>query len=255
MLSGGVRQIPYGKSPNMTTTTVSQQLAEDQPPLGTQFKSYQLNQATNYYLLDPFQYSVTKFDYNLPGGIRAQPSGEVDNSNDYKNDPGLIYRGVNFEKLLPSYTSARKSVNDFPAQSYHRFEAGNGYFNPQESVDNTDLWYYGADKTNGIGAAGAALNLQEVNHIIFPEAQRGGTDSRNLAKYSWSNFTPPQNVSWESQGGIKSVNNETNCEFFNYNSRYNGYKQPFDKVYSFDSDYCRDIAISGPFEGSMPFKK
>ena len=61
MLSGGVRQIPYGKSPNMTTTTVSQQLAEDQPPLGTQFKSYQLNQATNYYLLDPFQYSVTNF--------------------------------------------------------------------------------------------------------------------------------------------------------------------------------------------------
>jgi hypothetical protein len=52
---------------------VEQQLVPNQQPLGTQFKSYELNKAVNYYLLDPFQYAITKFDYAdpdvVPGAI------------------------------------------------------------------------------------------------------------------------------------------------------------------------------------------
>jgi len=246
-------------SPNMVKGSVVEELSENQPPLGSQFKSYQLNQATNYYTLDPFQYSITKFDYQFPDGRSVDTSNNQENSiiypKDFKNDPGLVYRGVNFEKLLPSFTQTKKSVNDFPAQSYHRFLANNGYFNPQESIDNSDLWYYGADnnaRMSDIGVAGAALNVQEVNHIIFPEAQRGGTDSRNLTKYSWSNFTQIPNGSWESEI-INPVNNNSNCEFFNYNSRYSNPEESFNKVYSFDSNYCRDIGISPIYTGSMPF--
>ena len=249
-------------SPNMVKGTVAEQLVEDQPPLGTQFKSYELNQATNFYTLDPFQYSITKFDYSLPDG--QQTASVVSGANnsaippgDYKNNPGLIYRGVNFEKLLPSYTAIKKSANDFPAQSYHRFMANEGYFNPQESIDNSDLWYYGAAnnaRMSSAGIAGAPLNVQEVNHIIFPEPQRGGTNTALLTKYSWSNFTAPKSDSWEGQN-IKSVNNNQNCQFFNYNSGYTTDRtlQPFDNVYSFDSNYCRNIGISPEYTGSMPF--
>jgi hypothetical protein len=243
----------------MERGSVSETLQESQPPLGTQFKSYELNQATNYWTLDPFQYSITKFDYNFPGKpTGSTSSGDIlVSSGDFKNDPGLIYRNVDFEKLLPSYTQTKKSVNDFPAQSYHRFEANDGYFNPQESINNTDLWYYGANnnaRTNGLGIAGAALNVQEVNHIIFPEAQRGGMDTHNLAKYSWSNFTDNRQGSWEG-ANVVNVNNNQNCEFFNYNSGYttDRNKMPFNKVYSFDSNYCRQIGINPPFTGSMPF--
>ena len=42
---------------------VEEQLVPNQPPLGTQFKSYELNKAVNYYVLDPFQYAITKFNY------------------------------------------------------------------------------------------------------------------------------------------------------------------------------------------------
>ena len=250
-----VRKVVYN-SPNMVTRTVSQELSENQPPLGSQFKSYELNQAVNSYLLDPFQYSITKFDYDIPGKEKKSNQVTVD-PKDFKNDPGLRYRGINFEKLLPSFTQTKKSVNDFPAQSYHRFEANDGYFNPNESVDNSDLWYYGADniaRTNGYGIAGAPLNVQEVNHIIFPEPQRGGTDSRNLTKYSWSNFTKLNNDSWEGKN-IQNVNNNKNCEFFNYNYGYTTDRNsiPFETVYSYDSNYTRSIGISGPYEGSMPF--
>jgi hypothetical protein len=224
--------MPFGlpKGPNINKI-VSEQIDENQPPLGSQFKSYELTQAVNYYTLDPFQYNITKFDYNS----QTNP----------KNNTGLIYKDVDFEKLLPAFTATKKSVNDFPAQSYHRFQANEGYFNPKESTDNSDLWYYGSSnnaRTNGIGIAGAALNLQEPKHIIFPEAQRGGTDSRNLTKYSWSNFTQPSDI---------KTNNENNCQFFNYNTGYTTTKQP--SVYRFDSGYCRNIGISGPYEGSMPF--
>ena len=39
--------------------TKAQEVEENQPPLGTKFKSYELNKAVNYYTLDPFQYSIT----------------------------------------------------------------------------------------------------------------------------------------------------------------------------------------------------
>jgi len=262
-------------SPNVSKTNVKEHLVENQAPLGSQFNSYLLNTASNYWTLDPFQYSITKFKYsgieNEPGAITENmaPVRPLEGLNkvsivqaDLQNDPGLIYNGVNFEKLLPAYTSTKKSVNDFPAQSYHRFEANNGYFNPNESLDNRDLWYYGADQIahrNEAGVAGAPLNVQEVNHIVFPEAQRGGLNSKNLAKYSWTSvenreFNNP--VSWEGKNMTpvtpEVINND--CEFFNYNKGYSGDKNnDFNKVYSFDSNYCRDIGISSKYNGSMPF--
>jgi hypothetical protein len=243
-------------SPNMPRGTVQEELQQNQPPLGTQFKSYNLNQAVNYYTLDPFQYSITKFDYRVPGKKPTSSIGKV-NPQDYKNDPGLIYKGVDFETLLPSFTQTKKSVNDFRAQSYHRFEANDGYFNPTEGTDNTDLWFYGANnlaRNSGLNVAGAALNVQEVNHIIFPEPQRGGLNTQNLAKYSSSNFIENVGDSWESKNLI-NISNDSNCRFFDYNTGYttDRTRQPFENAYSFDSDYCRSIGISGPYEGSMPF--
>jgi hypothetical protein len=257
-----VKQLNNSKfdSPNVSKRTgneVKQELEPNQAPLGSQFRSYELNKATNFYTLDPFQYSITKFKYNLPG----EPSNPTDGlnkisvgKNDFQNDPGLIYEGVDFERLLPAYTSTKKSVNDFPAQSYHRFEANEGYFNPNESVDNRDLWYYGADNiAQRNGFAGGALNVQEVKHIVFPEPQRGGLNSRSISKYSWVNTPAKQNESWESANS-KSINNNSNCQFFNYN---NGYSKEthtdFNQAYGFDSTYCRNIGISGPTSGSMPF--
>ena len=235
-------------SPNYQNGTVSEQLNPNQQPLGTQFKSYELNQASNYWTLDPFQYNITKFDYNFPDKRQSKKENFTE---------GLVYKDVNFEKLLSNYTSVKKSVNDFPAQSYHRFEANDGYFNPQESVNNSDLWYYGSDRValeNGLGVGGAPLNVQEVNHIIFPESQRGGTDSRNLTKYSWSNTIAKDTTSWEHKNDF-SINNNQNCQFFNYNNGYNIdiNNQPFDRVYKFDSGYCRSIGINSPYTGSMPF--
>ena len=214
---------------------------ENQPPLGTQFKSYELAAASNFWTLDPYQYSITKFKYTLPSGIESSGINE-----------GLIYKNVDLDKLLPAYTATKKSVNDFPAQSYHRFEANEGYFNPQESISNKDLWYYGAGNP---GFGGAPLNVQEINHIVFPESQRGGLDSRNLSKYSsCSSNIIQQSDSWGGQN-FKPVNNDKNCAFFSYNSGYtNPRNTDFNKVYSFDSDYCRNIGISGKNEGSMPFK-
>jgi hypothetical protein len=242
-------------SPNIRKMTVKEQLEQNQQPLGSTFKSYELTAASNFYTLDPFQYSITKFKYNMdtsptnPGeGLNKAVVGQYD----FQNDPGLVYKNVDFERLLPAYTSTKKSVNDFPAQSYHRFEANQGYFNPNESKDNSDLWFYGADQIamrNDSKVAGAPLNVQELNHIIFPEPQRGGLNSRQVSKYSTVNTVPKKNESWESQNE-RPVNNNINCEFFNYNSNL---QVPFDKVYSFDSDYCRSINIAGPFEGSMPF--
>jgi len=263
----------FFNSPNILPKSgneVKEQLNQDQPPLGSQFKSYLLTAAPNYWTLDPFQYSVTKFKFsgtqNVPGAAtegNLSPISPLDGLNkisiaqaDFKNDPGLIYRDVDFEKLLPAYTATKKSVNDFPSQSYHRFEANDGYFNPNESLDNHDLWYYGADniaKRNEAGVAGAPLNVQEISHIVFPEPQRGGLDSRNVAKYSWTSVEDKPSIAWGSQNTVP-VDNNVNCEFFNYNS---GYSKPrvsdFDKVYSFDSNYCRSIGISDRYTGSMPF--
>jgi hypothetical protein len=240
---------------NIQKRTVVEELQPNQQPLGTQFRSYELAAASNYWTLDPFQYSITKFKYNIPN-VTPRNDGLTVNEADFQNDPGLVYRGADFEKLLPAYTATKKSVNDFTAQSYHRFQANDGYFNPNESTDNRDLWYYGADSIamrNEPMVAGAPLNVQEIKHIIFPEAQRGGLDSRNVSKYSWTNIGPKQmNLSWESQNE-HVVNNSENCRFFNYNSGYSGKQVPFNEAYKFDSNYVRNIGISGPHEGSMPF--
>lgn len=246
-------------SPNIQKRTVQEELQENQQPLGTQFLSYELTAASNYWTLDPFQYSITKFKYQFPDGRTENPGDGVNkvsvNQTDFQNNPGLIYRGTDFEKLLPAYTSTKKSVNDFPAQSYHRFQANDGYFNPNESNDNHDLWYYGADELaqrNEPHIAGAPLNVQEIKHIVFPEPQRGGLNSRSLSKYSWTNTDTKQMGSWESENQ-KPVNNNTNCQFFNYNSGYTkDNHDSFNKVYTFDSNYLRNINTIGPHEGSMP---
>ena len=73
-------------SPNFPPASVQNTLQEDQQPLGTQFRSYELNRAVNYYLLDPFQYSITKFDYNLPNGEPTNKRGDDSiSSKDFKN--------------------------------------------------------------------------------------------------------------------------------------------------------------------------
>ena len=244
-------EINFKNQQNFPPTSVKSTIKNEQKPLGTQFPSYRLNSAINHYLLDPFQYSITKFDYYLPDGESTNRPTGVD-SNDFENDPGLIYRQVDFDTLLPSFTSVKKSVNDFRAQDYHRFMANDGYFNPQEGKDNSDLWYYGAQRPDNI--QGAPLNVQEVRHIIFPEAQRGGTDTKNLAKYSWTSQLPKRDTtSWESNND-RPVDNGQNCQFFNYNNGYkNQFDKTFDKVYQFDSNYTRNIGISSPDSGSMPF--
>ena len=251
-------------SPNMPVlrpNRVTDQLQPNQQPLGSQFKSYQLNQAVNYYLLDPFQYSVTKFDYKLPCGEQSssQSSGGIDSS-DFKNDPGLIYKNVDFEKILPTFTAEKKSAKDLRAGDYHRFEANEGYFNPKEAVNNTDLWYYGANdiaRKSPFQIAGKPLNVQEVQHIIFPEPERGGLNTQLLTRYSWSpsysKISEGDDMSWESKND-KNINNNTNCQFFNYNSRYlNAFDNSLENVYKFDSNYCRDIGISSRSQGVMPY--
>jgi hypothetical protein len=250
-------------SPNYPPTSVQNTLKEDQPPLGTEFKSYELTGAINYYTLDPFQYSITKFDYYLPNGQPTNTNKDAVNSDDFKNDPGLIYRNVDFDTILPTFTAVKKSANDVTAMDYHRFLANDGYFNPKEGTDNKDLWYYGADQIaqSHDHVGGAPLNVQEVNHIIFPEAQRGGTNTQNLAKYSWVSKLPQRDTtSWESIN-YTPVDNSQNCEFFNYNRGYttsadsfkNQFNNSFNKVYSFDSNYVRDIGILAPKSGSMPY--
>ena len=89
-------------------------LNPNQPPLGTLFKSYELNSAVNHYLLDPFQYSITKFDYsspnNVPGTVNGTLLGSKGNhtncksldQSQVKNDHGLVYKDIEFEKLLPA---------------------------------------------------------------------------------------------------------------------------------------------------------
>jgi hypothetical protein len=240
-------------------TTTSYDFNQD--PLGSQFNSYELNSAVNHYLLDPYQYSITKFKYAnpnvVPGAIEEENLAPINTTSDPN---GLKYKGINFEELLPAYTASKKSENSYRTADYHRFMANNGFFNPKESLDNSDLWYYGADKISerNFGISGPTLNVQELNHIIFPEPQRGGLNSANLAKYSWEN-TPEfvDKTSWQAQNS-PGINNDENCQFFNYNNSYTlpvAKETPFDKVYSFDSNYTRSIGISSPSSGSMPFAR
>lgn len=227
-------------------------------PLGTQFKSYELNAAINHYTLDPYQYSITKFDYVDPSVV---PGTNDSNTKRYllnhnKTTSGLVYQDIDVQDILSAYTATKKSENSYRTMDYHRFLANDGFFNPNEGTDNTDLWYYGADKINqeSIGNGGAPLNVQEVNHIIFPEPQRGGLNSSLVAKYSWENYAAPvDKTSWESQNTF-AINNDENCQAFNYNTDYRvDNTLPFNKVYSFDSNYVRSIGISAPKSGSMPF--
>jgi hypothetical protein len=208
-------------------------------PLGLKFKSYELTKATNEYILDPYQYKITKFNTSLPNSPMLQQRPV---------QGGLQYNSVGFDALLPTYTSVKRSENDLTAQDFHRFEANSGFFRPTDS----NLWYRGADiiATN-TGLGGKALNVQEEQHIIFPEAQRGGINSKQLVKYSMtSTKAPVRGTDWESQNALP-VNNNENCKAFSYNARYSpNINQP--NPYKFDSNYCRSIGISRPDEGSMP---
>jgi hypothetical protein len=93
----------------------------NEQPLGSRFKSYELNSAINYYLLDPYQYSITKFNYSdnkePPGPINTlNPETKLSSNctvtGDFSKDPGLVYKDIDFEKLIPAYTAEKKSVND-----------------------------------------------------------------------------------------------------------------------------------------------
>jgi hypothetical protein len=121
------------------------------------------------YVLDPYQYSIVK-------------------------GKGLVYKDIDFNKLIPAHTAVKRSANDITALSYHRFTANEGYFNSKSD----DLWYY-------TSKGGPALNVQDTRHIIFPEPTRGGINSQSLCKYS------------------------KDCEFFDYNSNL---QVPFERVYS-----------------------
>ena len=97
------------------------------------------------------------------------------------------------------------------------------------------------------------MNVQEPNHIILSEVQRGGLNTSNLAKYS--TVTQQKRIdktSWSSENFV-SIDNDENCKFFDYNSRYSGYTPTLDKAYFFDSGYTRKIGITASQSGSTPF--
>jgi len=178
-------------------------------PIGSQYNGYSLNKAPVNWILDPVQYQVKEINYsgNKPSNYQFEHTG------------------------IPEYTTVKRSVNDLTTQSYRRFQANTGDFNPNEAKDNSDLWYY---STNG----GASLNVQEYQHIIFPESQRGGLNTKNMVKYSW--------------------NDSNKCQLFNYNSKNNlvpgpGLGDSVNNIYSFDSNYVRNVLSSNPREGSMPY--
>jgi len=183
------------------------------------YSKFALNQSTNKWILDPVQYQIGHINFN--NGQNFAEGNRVS-----ENEP--------FEHtMIPEYTKVRKSTNDFRSQSYRRFEANNGNFNPNEATDNTDLWYYGGDL-----GGGKAHNLQEYQHIILPEVQRGGLNTTNMVKYSW--------------------NDSDKCKIFNYNVKNNevpgpGLGDSVNNIYSFDSGYTRSIGIQNQREGSMPY--
>lgn len=200
-------------------------LLNDDVPLGMKYynNSTHITEAINDYLLSPYQYSITRFDF--------------DGNNKHIIDNGLKYNtngtnGLNY--LRATNTKVNRSENDFSAQSYDRFESDDGEFNPlQTTLNNKDLWNNGANLIKrDFGLGGADLTPQVTEHIIFPEVQRGGLNSTSLAKYSWNN---------------ELINNDENCKFFDY--KYSNSR----KVVFHDSDYVRKIGISRPDSGSMPF--
>jgi hypothetical protein len=176
-------------------------------PVGTLYPSYANTKAINEWTLDPMQYSITDFNFGSNnGGI----SNLV-----YKNEP-------NFNNLNNIYDLDKRSSKDISALSYSRFLSGNnGDFNPKETTDNNKgLWYYSGNNGN---VRGADLSVQEPNHIILYESQRGGLNTSNLLKYS--------------------SNKSEYCTLFDYNQRYYPNNQEFSQ-YTFDPDYCKKIGIS-----------
>ena len=127
-------------------------------PLGTLYNTYTTTKAINEWVLDPHQYSITKFKFSN----KLQGSSE-----------GLIYSDVDLKSFDSEYDLDRRSSKDISALSYRRFTNGNGDF----EIDNKNLWYH-----NNTG--GAKLNVQEPKHIILTESQRGGLNTSNLVKYS-----------------------------------------------------------------------
>jgi len=156
-------------------------------PLGTQFNSYELNTAINYYLLSPYQYSLNKPLYFTQTGTALDGVTY-----------GMQYSSTYYDVLLPTDTGAKKSVNDYPSQSYNRFQSGDGEF----STTNDKLWYKEGSINGGVG-----LNPQETEHIILTENNRGGLNTSQFIKYSLD---------------------ETNCKSIYYNNR-----TPFDDVNKF----------------------
>jgi hypothetical protein len=156
------------------------------------------------------QYSITKFNFK---------SNKINDS----GISGLVYKDVDFLILPETYDLDKRSSKDISALSYSRFLSGNGEFNPEQTTDNNkDLWYSTA-------IDGPKLTVQEPNHIILTESQRGGLNTSNLVKYS---LLKPEE-----------------CVNFNYNQRYHDLSPEQTtpeswNPYIFDSEYCKKIGIS-----------
>jgi hypothetical protein len=172
------------------------------------FNKYTLGESPVNWVLDSVQYQVKPINYSVP----------TDNER-------FEHTGIS------EYTKTKKSINDLRAQDYHRFQSNEGFFNAREPTDKSDLWYY---RSTG----GPALNVQEYQHIILPESQRGGLNTNQMIKQSW--------------------NEPGRCNQFDYNTRNNynpgaGLPDSIGSVYQFDSNYLRSIKTISPREGSMPY--
>jgi len=170
----------------------------------TPFNKFTLGEAPVNWILDPVQYQIKPINYKSVTNDTFEHTG------------------------ISEYTKTKKSVNDIRAQDYHRFQANEGFFNPKQSKD---LWYYDSK-------GGPALNVQEYQHIILPESQRGGLNTSQLVKHSW--------------------NEPGRCQQFNYNTRNNyipgpGLQDSIGNIYQFDSNYLRSIKTISQREGSMPY--
>jgi hypothetical protein len=205
-------------------------------PLGIKYYSTtELTKATNAWILDPYQYKITQFDFKIPGKELSLK--------DHTQDPGLNYNITG--DLRCTNTAVKRSEKDITALSYHQFLSNDGYFNPQQDVfHDSELWYYGAsDIRNKTGIAGPQLTPQRLEHIIFPEAQRGGLNTTILSKYSTVNKPEViSKISWENQNA-KVVNNDV-CRFFKFPRQERS-------VYDFDSNLIRSMDIG---DGTMPSK-
>ena len=72
--------------------------------LGSEFKGYELNQAINYYLLSPYQYSLNEPKFTVPGLI--VPSIKAGMQYDDTIKP--VEKLTNIKHFLPIETSTKK---------------------------------------------------------------------------------------------------------------------------------------------------